>query len=44
LTDGGFAETTVLFCNRNLDLDQSFKLLISELFDRAGQVLRQDVP
>jgi hypothetical protein len=42
LTDGGFAETTVLFCNRNLD--QSFKLLISELFDRAGQVLRQDVP
>ena len=42
MADGGFAETTALFCNRNLD--QSFKLLIRELLDRAGQVLRQDVP
>ena len=42
MADGGFAETTVLFCNRNLD--QSFELLIGELLDRAGQVLRQDVP
>ena len=42
MADGGFAETTTLFCDRNLD--QLFKLLIRELLDRAGQVLRQDVP
>jgi hypothetical protein len=36
MADGGFAETTDLFCNRNLD--QSFKLLIRELLDRAGEV------